>query len=347
MKQSKAKITAELWEILDTFKDISIQDHDSVVHAKEDGNDKGTKVVVENKKETQNNHAVCKSCSSDDVVLDDGNYVCRKCGDLIDRFIDTTAEWRYYGHDDNKASNPTRCGLPTNDLLPESSLGSVIGYSNHETHDIKIMRKYHMWNSMSYRERSLYNIFNMLTVNSVNNGLTKSIIDDAMMLYKQISDLKISRGENKSGLVASAIYMACKRNKVPRSAKEIAKIFNLKPTTMTRGCKKFMDMMKMKMESSKPDDFISRFCSKLNMTAEMKDVCKVIVKRANDLGLVSENTPPAVAAGTIYMCNMILNWGFSKKEVSDACEISQVTISKCYKKMSPFESVLLPQTQKA
>jgi transcription initiation factor TFIIB len=106
-----------------------------------------------------------------------------------------------------------------------------------------------------------------------------------------------------------------------------------------------MDMMKIKMDSTKPDDFVGRFCSKLNMTNEMKDVCRIIVKRANELGLVSENTPPAVAAGTLYMCSVSLNWGFSKKEVSDACEISQVTISKCFKKLQPFERVLLPKAE--
>jgi transcription initiation factor TFIIB len=283
----------------------------------------------------------CKSCTTEDVVLDDGNYVCRSCGDLISRFIDTGAEWRYYGWDDSKGNDPTRCGLPTNELLPDSSLGSVIGYSNNESHDIRIMRKYHMWNSMTYKERTLYNVFDTLTVNSVNNGLSKSIIDDAKMLYKKISEMKISRGENRNGLIASSIYMSCKRNKVPRSAKEIAKIFNLKTTTMTKGCKKFQDIMKLKMDSTNPDDFIARFCSKLNMTTEMKDLCKKIIIKSSELGIVSENTPPSIAAGAIYMCNMMYNWNISKKELSEACEISQVTISKCYKKINMYIKYLL------
>ena len=278
----------------------------------------------------------CEHCFSTNVVLEDGNYICRSCGTLVSRHIDSHAEWRFYGSEDSKNNDPTRCGLPTNDLLPDSSLGSMIGFGFNESHDIRIMRKYHMWNCMTYKERSLYNIFDTLTVNAVNNGIPKSIIEEAKMLYKKISEMKISRGENRNGLIASSIYMSCKNNKVPRSTKEIAKIFNLKVTTMTKGCKKFQEIMKINMASTNAEDFICRFCSKLNMDKMMRDICKMVVQKADELAIVSENTPPSIAAGSIYLCNMLCNWQLSKKELSDACEISQVTISKCYKKLHNY-----------
>ena len=278
----------------------------------------------------------CEHCSSCNVILDDGNYVCQECGTIVSRFIDANAEWRYYGSEDTKSNDPTRCGMPVNDLLPFLTLGSVMGYGNNESYDIRIMRKYHMWNATSYKERSLYTIFDNMTVNAVNHGIPKSIIEEAKVLYKKISEMKISRGENRSGLIASSIYMSCKNNKVPRSTKEIAKIFNLKVTTMTKGCKKFQDIMKINLESTTADDFVFRFCSKLNMDMEKKKICKAVVKKADEYGVVSENTPPSIAAGTIYLCNVVYEWGITKKELSEACEISQVTISKCYKRLMNY-----------
>jgi transcription initiation factor TFIIB len=261
----------------------------------------------------------------------------------VSRFIDQGAEWRYYGCDDSKANDPTRCGLPMSELLPDSSLGTMIGFTFNESYDIRIMRKYHMWNCMSYKERSLFNIFDTLTINAVNNGIPKSIIEEAKMLYKKVSEARISRGDNRSGLIASSIYMSCKNNKVPRSTKEIAKIFNLKVTTMTRGCKKFQEIMKVNMQSTTADDFISRYCSKMNLSFERKEVCRYVVKKADELCVVSENTPPSVAAGSIFLCSEILGWKICKKELSDACDISQVTISKCFKKMFKFKGHLMPK----
>ena len=128
------------------------------------------------------NTEICSHCSSQKLILDEGNYVCTECGTLFDRFIDTTAEWRYYGHEDSKTSDPTRCGLPTNELLPESSLGTMIGNGSGECYEMRIIRKYQMWNSMNYKERTLYNIFDILTVNAVNSGIPAVIVDEAKAL---------------------------------------------------------------------------------------------------------------------------------------------------------------------
>ena len=285
----------------------------------------------------------CEYCLVDDfskVCLDDGYYSCTKCNTITDRQIDTNAEWRYYGHDDNKHSDPTRCGLPSNHLLPDSSLGTMIGFGTHETYAIRMMRKYNMWNSMTYKERTLYNIFDTLTINAVNSGIPKSILEESKMLYKQVSETCISRGDNRNGLIASCIYMACKNNKVPRSAKEIAKVFNLKVTTMTRGCKLFQDLMKVNVDSTTADDFVNRFCSSLQMSAEMRDICKKTVHIAEEMSYVSENTPPSIASAIIYFCNETYQWNMSKKLIAESCDISQVTMVKCYKKLIPFSDVL-------
>ncbi len=250
------------------------------------------------------------------------------------------AEWRYYGAEDSKGVDPTRCGMPVNNLLPNSSLGSVISNQMNESYDMKLIRKYHMWNSMSYKERNLYNIFETITMNATNNGIPTSIIEEAKVFYKKLSESKISRGDNRSGLIASSIYMSCKTNKVPRSTKEIAKIFNLKLTTMTKGCKKFQDIMSMNLESSCSTDFIQRFSSKLNIQKDIKDLCRQVVEKADELNLVSENTPPSTAAAAIYLCDVVCDLRIPKKDLATACEISQVTLTKCYKKLYAYRAYL-------
>lgn len=327
-----------LWSLMNDLKPLDSESSNE--SSNESLNESSNESLNGSSNENQNK--CCDHCGSVHVILDEGNYICKECGTLASRFIDTNAEWRYYGAEDNKGNDPTRCGMPTNDLLPDSSLGSMIGFTNNESYDIRIMRKYHMWNCMTYKERSLYNIFDTLTINAVNNGIPKIIIEEAKMLYKKISELKISRGENRSGLIASSIYMSCKNNKVPRSTKEIAKVFNLKSTTMTKGCKKFQEIMKINMDSTTPEDFICRFCSKLNLDKPKRDICKYVVKSADELSIVSENTPPSIAAGSIFLCNTLLHWGVSKKELSEACEISQVTISKCFKKLFIYRHMILP-----
>jgi transcription initiation factor TFIIB len=294
--------------------------------------------------------AICK-CGSDtwDSVGDE--LYCCKCFTVLFKNIDSQAEWRFYGASDNKTSDPSRCGLPINQFTPTSAMGTLIGVndnssassSNENFYQYNKMRKYHLWNSMPYRERSLYNILNTINLQAGSNGLTQTIIDDAKLLYSKLSSDRITRGNNRSGLIASSIYMSCKSNNVPRSAKEIAKMFNLNITTMTKGCKHFNEIMKdVKFECSKPSDFIRRFLSKLKRM-NLYDVCMHVEKKSSEFSLVTENAPPSIAAAIIYLVAVEQrDKNLTKKTIAKTCEISEVTINKVYKKLTDFVEFIMP-----
>ncbi len=63
-----------------------------------------------------------------------------KCGIIYKDNLDQSAEWRYYGADDNHQTDPTRCGMPINPLLKESSYGCKVmcpGNSSYEMRNIR------------------------------------------------------------------------------------------------------------------------------------------------------------------------------------------------------------------
>lgn len=280
-----------------------------------------------NKKESARG---CPNCNATDFVEDDGHEVCRGCSSMILRMLDSSAEWRYYAGDDG---DPARCGMPTNVLLPKSSLGSMIGYGG-AARDTRRMRMYQMWNSMPYSERTLYHVFDHIISNAAKYNITNKIIDDAKMLYKQASEKRISRGVKKEGLIASCIYHACLLNKVPRSPKEVARMFNIDTIVLTKGNSVFQNLMQMNVDSCGPEDFIARFGSKLNMNYDDIQRCKAFARRLDELEVVSENAPTSVAAGTLYYYSLKRGIDLNKKSIADACEVSEVTITKCLKRLN-------------
>ena len=187
----------------------------------------------------------CEKCKGIQLIIDEGQNICLECNTVQSRIIDVTAEWRYYGIDDSRDGDPTRCGMPSNDLLPKSSLGSIIGGRKGDNRDMRRIRMYQMWNSMPYWERTLYNIFDKLTNNTTNHGIPSKVIEDAKVLYKKASEKKISRGDNKDGLIASCIYYACLINKLPRSPKEIARMFHIDPNVLTKGNARFQILLQI------------------------------------------------------------------------------------------------------
>ena len=79
-------------------------------------------------------YELCTNCDGKNLEHFENENVCKDCGTILDGIIDFNAEWRYYGSDDSKFSDPTRCGLPTNELLPQSSLGSTVGFKAGESY---------------------------------------------------------------------------------------------------------------------------------------------------------------------------------------------------------------------
>ena len=293
----------------------------------------------------------CVHCNKYSLTNRKGQLVCVSCGNIEGFNIDNGAEWRYYGSEDSKGSDPNRCGMPTNSLLPEFSLGSVIPFKCNESWDMRKIRNYNTWIGSCYREKSLYNVFETMTIRAKSKGIPGCIIEDAKYKYKIISEAKISRGENRKGIIASCIYEACKENNSTRSTKEIAEIFRISSTSMTKGFKKYNEIMqtidtvkkRVKEENiSEPLDFINRFCSNLNLEHEILDVCKNVCKQIEKYDLVSENTPTSKAAGSIYLVSYLFNLDLNKRDISTVCMTSEVTISKCFTKLIEYYIYLLP-----
>ncbi len=289
--------------------------------------------------ENPSEDGVC-SCGSTETIIEDTMQICKKCCAVLGRVIDNTAEWRYYGADDNRDGDPSRCGLPTNSLLPKSSLGSMIGGSKRDNIDIKRIRMYQLWNSMPYDERTLWSVFEKLTSNTVNNGIPQKVIDDAKVLYKKASEKKISRGDNKEGLIASCIYHSCLINNVPRSSKEIASMFNISPVVLNRGNSRFQTLLKINVSSCGPEDFISRFGSKLSMKMDDIDKCKKLVSFLEKHEIMSDNSPTSSAAGILYYYSVSENLGYTKKQLSNACNVSEVTIVKNFKIICKYKEFI-------
>jgi transcription initiation factor TFIIB len=299
----------------------------------------------------------CDICASDVVLTDDGFLTCKNpaCSIIYtDESLDQTAEWRYYGADDNQANDPTRCGMPVNPLLVESSYGcKVMCEGGSYSQDMMKIRRYTEWQSMPYKEKAQYDMFQKITTIAQNNGISKMIIDEALRVHKRISEHKTFRSLNRDGVVGASIYISCKMHNCPRTAKEIATIFNLDNTSATKGCKNAVSIIN-ELESNlentektafcktKPEAFIERYCSKLHINNELTKLCQFISMKIEKKNIMPENTPPSIAAGVVYFISQICKLNISKKDVKNVSETSEVTINKCYKKLEKIKDDLMP-----
>jgi transcription initiation factor TFIIB len=297
---------------------------------------------------------ICPYCSCTDILKDatNGILVCtnKSCGQVIDVILDENPEWRQY-EDDKKTDG--RCSMPINQLLPISSIGTSI--SGNYKNRLKTLQ---IWNAMPYRERSLNNVFKIIHEKCQKGDIIKCIEDDAKIMYKNISDCKhvkgkgrykfiIIRGKNRESLIGACVFFACRRNKKTRTPKEIADLFELKYTEITKGCKNFLKLMKIKNAgltngTSHPEEFVPRLCLKLQLTQVYTDQAVQIAKNIRKLNVASVHTPFSTAICSILLMADINKLKIlNKKKLSIMFGVSEVTITKTYNKIEKYRKALI------
>jgi transcription initiation factor TFIIB len=208
---------------------------------------------------------------------------------------------------------------------------------------------------MPHKEKSLYEEFQFITIMAQNAGIPKIFIDNAMQIHKDISEQKMFRGMNRDSIKSASIYISCRLNGCPRTAHEIAEIFNLDKTSATNGCSLAVNILsnierntepsqKVNLCVTLPTAFIERYCSRLNMNQELTMLSKFVAKKVEDNNLITDNIPHAVAGGIVYFICHNCNLNVTKMDIKNICGVSEVTINKCFKKLQLSIDSLVPKT---
>jgi transcription initiation factor TFIIIB Brf1 subunit/transcription initiation factor TFIIB len=212
---------------------------------------------------------VCPDCTTGKwVSIEEEEIVCTACGNHLGYLIDSTAEYRWFGTED-RSPDPSRVGNPMNPLLPESSLGTRILARPGDSKVMRRIRQYHLWNIMPYRERTLWNVFEMLHVRASNAGISLAIVEEAKQLYAQVSPLCICRGQQKDALLAACLYESLKRHDTPRRPADIADMFQIDSKLITRGVKQFSGLLEEHLHAS--TQFLARTIAPVPSTPTVTD----------------------------------------------------------------------------
>jgi len=303
---------------------------------------------------------VCEFCETEQEEVDiEEDVVCKKCGTLYQPNIDSSAEYRFFGVEDRSSVDPCRVGAPTDTRFPLSTLSTIIlnktvGGSKSNKIGMARVRRFHTWNLLPYKERSLLQVFEQLSLTATNNGIDGRTIDIAKSLYIRLVEHCDKRGMSRTSVVASCIYSALKMIGMPRKPKEISEIFHLSSTQFTKSFKYFQEVLSManqrgllndviipaNMSSTKASDYVSQPLSKLpisrNTLLILKENAIRVANEAERLEICPENMPPSLAAGVIAFVLQHIQTSYpdiSIERIASVCDISEGTLNKCLKKL--------------
>ena len=300
---------------------------------------------------TNPNDSKCPTCFSSEFIEDTASgYIICECGQVISNIYDYRSEIRIYD-EDTKTDN-LRCNKVTNVLLPQSSLGTRL------PSNIKgSLKKLQAWSAMPYRERSLYNDFKKINLCCEQLGFKKNIQESANIYYSIAKSCRysegpnkdkyiITRGKNNRGIQAGSICISCKKNNTPFISKDICEYFKLNIKELNSGVKNILELLKEKkfeidVSSLKSESYIKKYCENLNVREELMNEAIKISRNINKLNLASEHNQFSIAATSMLVMGEMNNIpSMTKKKLREMFGVSEVTISKTYKKIEKVKHIL-------
>jgi hypothetical protein len=228
-----------------------------------------------------------------------------------------------------------------------------------------------------YHERHLQQQFKELSMLLLKHGITSTAIqEETKKSYVQLKSVVIARGQNVQGTLAACLYTACKDLGSPRSIREIALMFGIKQSNITYGIKLIRHALKdvhspVQRDVSYPVEYIDRYAldvfkhhyTQLAIPFDAQvvhesacyqwftDLAKYALAKIDLYGIMDDNTAPSIAASVLYFVTQSPCFlphypkdqpMFHKRTIAKACVTSDVTISKCFKKLSSYHSLITP-----
>ncbi len=282
----------------------------------------------------------CPECGGVDLFWnkEKGEIICRECGLVVEeKMVDFGQDWREF--DDDDASKRRRTGAPMTYTQYDRGLGTEVGRKSDLYHlDNKDRNKFFRLRKWQYRistaiERNLKLALAELKRVSSYLKLPENVEEEAARIYTLAVQRGLVRGRSMESVVAGSLYAACRRHDVPRTLDELSEASGIEKKEIGRTYRFITRELGITILPSNPADYIARFASSLNLSAETQSKAIDILDAAQKAELTSGRGPTGIAAAALYVSALIHGEKRTQREVADVAGVTEVTIRNRYKEL--------------
>jgi transcription initiation factor TFIIB len=257
--------------------------------------------------------------------------------------IDHGPEWRAF--DSEQREKRARTGAPMTYTIHDKGLSTIIGWKNRDSYGKSIptrnraqiyrLRKWARRIRISNTtERSLAIAFSELDRMASSMSLPRTVRETAAMIYRKAALKKLVRGRSIEGVITAALYAACRQCHVPRTLDEISSVAHISKKEIGRTYRYVSRELGLKLLPTSPEDYVSRFCSELKLSGDVRAKTVKILQDAAHGELTSGRGPSGMAAASLYIASVLCGERRTQREVADVAGVTEVTIRNRYKEIT-------------
>jgi len=292
---------------------------------------------------TFNPNSNCSRCGKKSLLTDEvtGEQFCGKCGYVISEKVNESGPERKSFSTQGGVDN-SRTGSPISLTRYDKGLSTVINPANKDATGKPLsssmkttITRLRTWDNRSQsqasEDRNLRQALNELDRLKDKLSLSSNVLEKAAYIYRKALDKKLVRGRSISGLIAAALYAACRDIEIPRTLNDVADASNVKRKEVSRCYRLLHKELELKMPVVDPIQCIARISSELKITEKTKRYAVKILKKTQERKESAGKDPMGLAAAALYSSCVKNGISVTQLDISRASGVTEVTIRNRYK----------------
>lgn len=162
--------------------------------------------------------------------------------------------------------------------------------------------------------------------------LPEALVNEAKLVAERAIRENIALGYKPEEIAAASIYVACRKNKVPFSFREIVNSTRVNRAKLGHLYKRIILYLNIKIPLPDPEDYLTkRLAPLLGVGSEVVSRAKEIIARLKAKGFTCGKNPGAVAAAAVYLASISLRQPVKISRLARASGVTSVTVKNVAK----------------
>jgi len=263
--------------------------------------------------------------------------VCSRCGRVISDYVETNSpDWHTSIKD--RSNNRSGIGMSLSSLARhDMGLSTIIGRTDRDASGNILdtamrsrMQRLRTWDIRSQAQSSpaknRKQAFTQLSILKDKLNLSDTVIEKTAYIYRKAQERLLIRGRTISGMLAAAIYIACREMGTPRTLNDIATVNNMKRKELARNYRLLYFELDLRIPIIDPMKCIVKVANKANLTENTKRLALDIMKEAIKKEISAGKDPMGLAAAILYISCLKTGENTTQTDVARASGKTEVTI---------------------
>jgi transcription initiation factor TFIIB len=288
---------------------------------------------------------LCSICKSNEHIITDpesGEIICGNCAIVISDRIEDNIHQENRGFTSEEIGRRARTGSPTSLARHDKGLYTIIGRANRDASgqlldatSLSTIERLRLWDSRIQLHNPNYRSLKqgLYELDAVKDklGLSNAVVEKAAYIFRKAQEKKLVAGRTISGIMAAAVYAACREMDSTRTIKDVSAASNVRRKDIARNYRLLVNELDVKIPVVDPIKCVAKVANTAQISEKTKRQAMTIMEEIIQKEIPAGKNPMGLAAVSLYIACRMTGEYISQGDISKVAGVTEVTLRNRFK----------------